>query len=303
MVAHAPLDRLKDARSRNASWSSIVEAVRELEAGGAVDEHGRRWVQVAAQASGYTPNQIRQATRTFSAIESLIHDPKARAVALAWPLSNLEVVARIAKIDAECAKEVFDRSITPTLRDLRLLYDRVRNAGDSRLSPLSAGHHSARVFTRELARQLSDPGILRHIVGSADTPSSIRLVGWPGGFRYAHPAYVAIEERPDGLRLHAFEGLRLYGDLHQDAATKAIGRAAFEASFFAGYYFCLPQWSDASALWGMRQELGLSNLGVLKLDTDVPQILIPTTGSPQPDRRNMLLENDYMRGRLGLGRP
>lgn len=300
LTAAPPLDRLKDARRRGVSWPTIIEALRELEAPGPTDEKGRRWILVAAELTGYSPNQLRQAERAIAAVDKLLSRPHERDAALGWPITSLEVVARIAALDPERARDLLTRSVVPTIRSLRLIHEQVQAGEGARLSPQSAGHRSARAFNDTLIKSLSASPILRRILGLDRSPHDIQLVAWPGGFRYAHPTCLAVED--DGLngRLHAFQGLRLIGDLNLDGATKAIVRAAVESTCFATYHLVVTRQSDAEALDWMSGDLGLANLGVLILGDGLPEVLIRPSGPPRPDRQAMLLEDNHMRGRLGL---
>lgn len=301
MLTAAPLDRLKDARRRGVSWPTIIGALRELEANGPVDHEGRRWILLTAELTGYTSNQIRQADRAVAAVEKLLSTPHERTAALSWPISSLEVIARISKLDPERARSLLTRSVVPTIRDLRFVHEQVRAEEGARLSPQSVGHRSARALNYALLRRLSEPTVLRGILGLSRSSPEVRLMPWPGSFRYAHPGCLAVENDGKNGRLHAFEGVRLMGDLNFDGATKAIVRAAVESTFFATYHLVATRPPETEALGWMSKALGLANLGIIALGDGPPEVVVRASGKPVPDRQDMLLKDAHLRNRLGLG--
>lgn len=300
MTLIQPIQILTGARSREVSWPLIVEALNDLTSSSSLDVHGRPWIEVAAQLTGYTTNQLRAAQRTYNFLETFIAENKAPAHALNWPLTNLEVIVRIAKAKPEEARKILSNSEAMTWRELLQVYERLREDESSNISSMSAGHHSARAFSQSLFDALSEPEILNSLLGSERAVSVQTLKPWPGRYPFAHPDFFAGFYEGDLLRFAAFEGLRFYGDVNLHMATKAVMKAAVEASFFARYYWCLSGWTPTEHLKNMRDQLELNNVGLILFGEEKPQILFCPTGEPQPNRQAMLYQDVQLRKRLGI---
>ena len=294
MVKSNPTQVLTGARARGLPWRPIVEALRELTASGSLDAEGRPWIEVAAHLAGYTTNQLRQAQRTYIAIENFIalHDLPSHA--LEWPMSSLEVIARIAKANPQRAERLIKSSTQMSLRELSKLYEQIRADAGSQISAMSAGHHSARAFTQNLFNALSNKEALRRLLGNECVTSVQPLKAWPGRYPFAHPDFVVGYYESETLKLAAFEGLRFYGDINLHAATKAAVKAAVEATFFARYYWCLSEWTPVEHLVNMRDQLGLNNVGIVTSTNNSVDIILYPTASPSPDRQEMLITDIQM---------
>ena len=291
---------LTDARSREVSWPLIVKAMNDLTRSSSLDIHGRPWIEVAAQLTGYTTNQLRAAQRTYNFLETFITENEAPAHALNWPMTNLEVVARIAKAKPEEARKIICNTEATTWRELLQVYERLRADESSTISSMSAGHHSARAFSQSLFDALSKPDVLGSLLGSKGAASVEALKPWPGRYPFAHPDFFAGFFERDRLRFAAFEGLRFYGDVNLHMATKAVMKAAVEASFFAKYYWCLSGWTPTEHLKNMKDQLGLYNVGLILFGEERPQVLFSPDGEPQPNRQAMLYKDVRLRKLLGI---
>lgn len=300
MIASHPMQTLTGARSRGVSWPLIVRALNDLTSSSSLDIHGRPWVEVAAQVTGYTTNQLRAAQRTYNFLEAFIAKNNAPGHALCWPMTNLEVIARIAKARPDEALNIIGGKESMTWRELLQLYERLREDESSNISSMSAGHHSARVFSKNLLASLSTEEVLINLLGSKKVASVQTLKPWPGRYPFAHPDFFVGFYEGDRLRFAAFEGLRFYGDVNLHMATKAVMKAAVEASFFARYYWCASAWTPTDHLKNMKDQLGLENVGLILFGEEPPKIIFSPTGEPQPDRQAMIFQDVQLRKRLGI---
>ena len=138
MVKTNPVRVLTDARARGLSWRQIVGGLRALTEAGSLDPQGRPWIEVAAHLTGYTTNQLRQAQRTYAAIEAFIREKDLPEHGLEWPMSNLEVISRVAKASPQRAERLLISTSLVSLRDLSKLYNDLKNDPNSQISAMSA---------------------------------------------------------------------------------------------------------------------------------------------------------------------
>lgn len=288
------------ARERSVPWHEVARALNILENNGAVDDQGRPWLAVAAVQSGYSAHQLRVMTRTLKKVEDLARNTRMPIqTPLSWPLSSLEILGRIAKVDESLAASLLKRGISNFV-DLRKAYHRVRDRIDSPSAARSAGHRNGRAFRLEVIKTANNPTILPIIVGPTDTGEIIGPHAWPGGMQFANPDAVVITQSAHRACIIALECARIFGDIHQDQAEKVIMKAAVEATFFDKYFLCLPSWSEFAPLANMRRALELNNVGILTFcEGKVSSILSPD-GLPVPDRRSMIIGRATMRRKLGL---
>lgn len=300
MVRTSPTHALTDARARGLSWRLIAEALRKLTETSSLDTNGRPWIEVAAQLTGYTTNQLRQAQRTYTAIENFIREKDLPEHGLEWPMSNLEVISRIAKANLPTAERLLISSTLVSLRDLSKLYNDLKSDPGTQVSAMSAGHHSARAFSQSLHDALTSDKALYHLLSEEGVEAIQPIKPWPGRHPFAHPDFVAAYQKGGVLRLAAFEGLRFFGDINLHAATKAAVKAAVEASFFDRYYWCLSEWTPIENLEAMRRDLGLANVGIISTKNSIVETLLAPSGEPVPDRRAMLFKDNQLHKRLNL---
>lgn len=295
-----PIEMLTDARSREVPWPLIVKAVGELTKSGSIDDRGRPLIEVAAHLTGYTTNQLRIGQRTFSLIRSFIDAHNLPTHALEWPMSSLEVITRISKANEERAKQILISRKIHTLRELRNYYDQVRSEAGNKISAMSAGHQSAKRFAQSLYKDLSHTETLQRILGLQKNTAIGSLKIWPGRYPYVHPDF-HVEFLIDGkLQLVAFEGLRFYGDVTSQVATKAALKAAVEATFFSRYYWCTPSWVSIDDLVMLREKLGLLNVGILSVGETKVEAIVDILGPSIHDRQAVLLNDAGIRSRLGI---
>jgi hypothetical protein len=299
MEKASPTQVLTDAKARDIPWRLIVEALRELTAAGSLDAQERPWLEVAASLSGYSTTQLRQAQRTYTAIESFIGTQDLPVHALDWPMSNLDVISRIAKVAPEKAEKLLISSSQKSWRDLCKLYESLRDEPGTRISPMSAGHRSARSFTSALSHALSEEKNLKYLLGDKRSTSGQSMKPWPGRYMFAHPDFVVGFQEAGISRLAAFEGLRFYGEISLQAAANAAVKAAAEATFFARYYWCIASRAPAENLQTMRNNLSLMNVGIVLVENGTINILLEPTGEPIPNRQYMIFEDTNIRRRLG----
>jgi hypothetical protein len=300
MVKSDPTQVLTDARARDIPWRHVVEALRELTATGSLDAQERPWLEVAASLSGYSTTQLRQAQRTYTSIEKFIDTQDLPMHALDWPMSNLDVISRIAKVAPEKAEKLLISTSQKSWRELCKLYETLRDEPGTKISPMSAGHRSARTFVTTLFNMLSDETALKNLLGDNCFISDSSVRSWPGRYPFAHPDFVVGFHEAGSFRLAAFEGLRFYGKISLQAAANAAVKAAAEATFFARYYWCVSTKLPVEHLRNMRNDLGLLNIGIVLIDNSNVELLIAPTEEPVPNRQKMLFEDASIRKRLNI---
>ncbi|WP_187275284.1 hypothetical protein [Methylobacterium sp. WL120] len=291
---------LTDARSREVAWPLIVEALRDLSIHGSVDDQGRPWIEVAAYLTGYSTNHLRIGQRTFSSIQTFIELNGLKNHALEWPISNLEVITRIAKTNPERAKQILSGDGHHSLRELRNLYDRARSEAGSQISAMSAGHQSAKEFTKKIFSEISNRDVLRKLLGLDLDVSLGALKLWPGRYPYVHPDFYVDFSINGQAHIAAFEGLRFFGDVTSQVATKAALKAAVEATFFSQYYWCTPSWVSIADLEALRDELGLMNVGIVAISENKVETVLRPLGPSLHDRRSVLSKDKAFLRRLGV---
>ena len=296
-----PIEVLTDARSREMAWPLIVEALRELTKAGSVDEQGRPWIEVAAHLTGYSTNHLRVGQRTYALIKNFIAANELPTHALDWSISNLEVIARISKVDDRRAKQILSAQQRYSLRELRSVYDQIRDEAGNNISAMSAGHQSAKNFTKKLFNELSNTGTLSDIMGLDRDVLLGALKVWPGRYPYAHPDFHVGFSINDKLQIAAFEGLRFYGDVTSQVAIKAALKAAVEATFFSQYYWCVPAWVSTTDLEALRNDLGLLNVGIVSVGEKKVEAVLGPLGPSVHDRQSILLKDGMTLARLGVG--
>jgi hypothetical protein len=267
---------------------------------GSVDDQGRPWVEVAAHLTGYTTSQLWISIRTFTSINKFINLHELPAHALEWPMSNLEIITRIAKLSPAKAEKIIRSPDQMTLRQLRVFYDEVRKEAGNKISPMSAGLQSSKLFTNQLFDKLSSEKVLRQILGLTQSSPLGPLKNWPGRYPYCHPDFHIDFIANEKLHLAAFEGLRFYGDVNSQVATKVALKAAVEATFFAEYYWCAPSWVSTDELVNLRQKLELFNVGIISVGDQKVEEIIRPLGSSIHDRHAIILEDNTIRSRLGI---
>ena len=295
-----PIEVLTDARSREVPWPIIVKALRKLTSAGSIDNEGRPWIEVAAHLTGYTTNQLRIGQRTFASIENFLAAHGLPIHALQWAMSSLEVVTRIAKANPRRAAEILSDQKQHTLRDIRGIYDQVRKEAGSNISAMSAGHQSAKFFTKNLFVELSKKGVLGDVLGLGHDAKLGQLKIWPGRHPYVHPDFHVEFLLAGKVQLVAFEGLRFFGDVTSQVATKAALKAAVEATFFSQYYWCTPSWVSTSDLELIRDNLGLLNVGIVSVGEKKVEAILRPLGPSVHDRQSILLQDSATLARLGV---
>ncbi|EIZ84319.1 MULTISPECIES: hypothetical protein [Methylobacterium] len=294
-----PLAQLTDARRKDTPWYKLVAALRALEAKSLADEEGRPWVKVAAAASRFTTNQLRQMDRTLSALEALAaNNPRlSLAPILALPFSHLELIVRIAKADRETAEKLLsDESgwSRRTYRDLRHRYDEIRSSMTGRASSRSAGQQSRHQFAKTCFELLAVEQNLRDLCGYDPDTDKIRLLKWTGTFQYASPDFVILH-RVNGERfVYGVECLLIYGDVHEDGSVREVLKAATEATFFKKYFMFVPPWAPIGVLGQHLSALKLHTVGRVMIDARKLIPLDKPDGAPLPNRQDLLLDNYYI---------
>ncbi|WP_243947218.1 hypothetical protein [Methylobacterium sp. E-041] len=296
----SPIEVLTEARSREVPWPLIVEALRELMSAGSVDDQGRPWVEVAAHLTGYTTSQLWISIRTYAFIKKFINLNNLPSHALEWPMSNLEVITRIAKANEFEAKNIVCGTDRLTLRQLRNVYDQIKKEPGSKISAMSAGLQSSRSFTGRLFKNISERDTLKKILGLEQSSPLGPLKIWPGRYPYCHPNFYVDFVIGDKLQIAAFEGLRFYGDVNSHVATKAALKAAVEGTFFAQYYLCAPNWVSIDELVALREKLELFNVGIIRVGEEGVDTITHPLGPSLHDRQAILLEDSAIRARLGI---
>lgn len=298
MLRTNPTEVLTEARARGLPWRFIVEALRNLTEAGSLDPEGRPWIEVAAYLTGYSTNQLRHAQKTYAVIENFILEKDLPIHGLQWPMSNLEVISRIAKASPSKAERLLISSTLVSLRELSKIYSNLKSDPASQISAMSAGHQSARSANRDLYDTLSNGQLLNGLLAHNEIDAIQALRPWPSRHSFAHPDFVVAYHKAGTLRIAAFEGLRSIGDINLVAATKAAVKAAVEASFFDRYYLCLPESTSIEHLRSVLMQLGLHNVGAICTKYSSIKVLMAPTGDPAPDRQPLILQDVGLLNRL-----
>lgn len=294
-----PLLLLTDARRKKAPWYELVEALRVLEATSLADEEGRPWVKVAAAASEFTTNQLRQMDRTLSALEAFAANNPSLSLTsiLSLPFSHLELIVRIAKADRAMAEKLLteeSNSGRRTYRDLRDRYDEIRSRMTGRASSRSAGQQSKHQFTKSCFDLLSMKHNLQALCSYDAGFDRIKLLKWSGTFQYASPDFVILHSINGRNFVYGLECLMIYGDVHQDGSVREILKAATEATFFKKYFVLVPPWSPVDLLGQHIETLELHTVGRVLVEAGKLKPLDKPEGYPSPDRQKLLSKNYYV---------
>lgn len=303
MVWTDPLTQIDEARRRDVPWHLLIEAVRRLETTSQADERGRPWIKVAAERSGYTIAQLRQMDRVMTMLQEVTTASPRLSLnaALQLPFSHLEMIARIAKVDRGAA----ERFLSPdevasgyTYRAVRDFYYQARAKINGRTSPQSVGLQSARQFTKRCHELFSDPSNLRLLHGGGADPAHRRFLKWPGGFNYANPDFIIIDDTDKERSIDAIDCVTIFGDVNQDITVKEVLRSFTESIFFRHYFVCLPSYSPIWLFSQHRDRIRLDNIGVVEVGESSVELVAPPEGGPCPDRQKLLRDDAYVMGRI-----
>ncbi len=285
---------LGGAKSRNAPWPEVAQAVTELESSAVLDEHGRAWARVAAERTGYSLNQLRQMQRTLQTLEKLQRDKTfdLQRVLNSFPFSHVEILARIAKASEADAVETinsyFQANRLPTYRELRERFYSLREQS-TQISAIAAGQKAAREFERGCFDLLSETKAA--ILPGFGQSKKIQIIKWPGAFRYASPdIIIGIRNAEGNLEIDAVDCYPIYGDISQDETARRVVHVATESTFFRRFWILLPTWSVGWLVASMCEDLKLTNIGVVDVDlrTHAARKVRKPTDHPTPDRRDMM---------------
>ena len=290
------LDILRDAKKRNVPWLDMVQALRTLEAAAVHDRQGRAWVKVAAELSAYSVNQLRQMQRTLETLEQLKSrngNLNLQPVLNVLPLSHVEMLARIAKVDERAAIDAigsyFGDGRPPTYRQLRERYYELRSHV-KQPSPIAVGQQASRAF-EAICSDLLGKCDARILYG-VERGVRRKVMRWPAGFRYASPDIVIGTRGQSGkLQIDAVDCYAIYGDVSQDETARRVSRVATECTFFRNFWIMLPTWSVGWLVASMCQDLRLMNVGIVDVDPQTRKtsvVVAPSGAAPVPDRRALI---------------
>lgn len=289
MVIEAPqLATLDNARARRVPWHQVADAILDLEAQSLMGEDGRPWIQIIADRSKFTTNQLRRMTRVVQFTRRLVAEGKLKndAILSSMLFSHLETAMRIHAFEPETALKVFRGEwIKPSYPDLVARYQSLRDSKPASHSPLVAGKRAARQFQDVTLDLLHDAEFL-HLGPDR------RIGRMTHGSRYANPDFVIITRfegritRADGIDCYA-----LSGPSQRETVRRRVMQVATESTFFYQFWAVLP---DSEYFYFFRDEaedLGLNNVGVILIDKTKPAIAdihVPT-GRPMPNRTDLWL--------------
>ena len=289
MVTEAPqLAILDNARARRVPWHQVADAILELEAQSLMGPDGQPWIQIVADRSKFTTNQLRRMTRVVQFTRRLVNEGmlKNDAILSSMRFSHLETAMRIHAFEPETALKVFRGEwIKPSYPDLVARYQSLRESKPASHSPLVAGKRAARQFQDITLDLLRDAEFL-HL-------GPHRRIGrMTHGSPYANPDFVIVTRyegqvtRADGIDCYA-----LSGPSQREMAMRRVMQVAAESTFFYRFWAVLPDPGYFDLFCREARELGLHNVGVILVDKTKPAIVElhhPTDG-PMPNRTDLWL--------------
>lgn len=289
MVTDAPqLAIIENARARHVPWHRVADAILSLEAQSLMGPDGRPWIQIVADRSKFTTNQLRRMTRVVQFIRRLVGEGKLQndAILSSMRFSHLETAMRIHAFEPETALKVFRGEwIKPSYPDLVARYQSLRESKPASHSPLVAGKRAARQFQDVTLSLLLEAEFL-HLGPDR------RIGRMTHGSPYANPDFVIITRyegratRADGVDCYA-----LSGPSQREMVMRRVMQVAAESTFFFQFWAVLP---DPEYYYLFRREveiLALKNVGVILVDKSKPAIteIHRPIGRPEPDRTRLWL--------------
>jgi hypothetical protein len=290
------IDTLRDARAKNVGWPRILKAINALETLSAFDDKGRLWVNVAADLTKYTKNQIRQAQRTYAMIDRLLSedsDKNRNEILKNHSFSHLEIIARIANIDPDSALKYLRMKSLP-YRDLKYVYDQLKAERPGNLSPVGIGQLASQALLK-----LCKFTIESH-KAAFDGTGEMQVQKWPEGFEWARPAFIGVIEKEKDIKIDGFSCCNIHKNANRDAIVRFIIRVATESTFFQTFNILLPASGPLGDIHRGCQTLGLTNVRLVLISEsgEPPQEILAPSGLPQPDRHHLLTQNSYFLSRL-----
>lgn len=290
MVTDPPqLTLLTQARARKVPWLQVADALLSLEAQSLGGPTGQPWVQIAADRSGYTTNQIRRMTRVAQFIRRLVAEGQLKDAEIlsSMRFSHLETAMRIYNFEPDTALKVFRREwIRPTYPDLLATYQRLRENAPKNYAPMVAGKRAARRFQEMTLELLQTTQFF-----DFDAGRSIGRMSHPS--RYANPDFLMVTrhqgriQRVDGIDCYA-----LAGPSQGELVMKRVLQAATESTFFTQFWAVFPDPEHAHFFHRQAQILSLWNVGVIVVNVGEHRIADhkPPTGASVLDRTAIWLE-------------
>ncbi len=106
---------LTQARARKVPWLQVADALLSLEAQSLGGPTGQPWIQIAADRSGYTTNQIRRMTRVAQFIRRLVAEGQLKDAEIlsSMRFSHLETAMRIYNFEPDTALKVISTRMDP----------------------------------------------------------------------------------------------------------------------------------------------------------------------------------------------
>ena len=261
---------LENARARRVRWNEIADAVLNLEAQSLMGPNGRPWIQIAADRSKFTTNQLRRMTRVVQFTRRLVVDGmlKNDLVLSSMRFSHLETAMRIHAFEPETALKIFSGEwIKPNYPDLVALYQSLRESIPASHSPLIAGKRAARRFQDMTFDLLQEAAFLE----LGPTRSLGRMIY---GSRYANPDFLIVTRyegqvtQVDGIDCYA-----LTGPSQKEVAMKRVLQVAIESTFFTDFWVVLPEEDYVMMFQSEAKLLNLNNVGFIIVDQSKNSIL------------------------------
>lgn len=287
MVTDPPqLVLLTQARARKVPWLQVADALLSLEAQSLGGPDGRPWVQIAADRSGYTTNQIRRMTRVAQFVRRLVAEGQLKDAEIlsSMRFSHLETAMRIHNFEPETALKVFRREvIRPNYPELLKTYQHLRENAPKSYAPMVAGKRAARRFQEMTLELLQTSTILdlkadQHI-GRMSHPS-----------RYANPDFLIVTRHQGQIKqVDGIDCYALAGPSQRDLVMKRVLQVATESTFFTRFWAVFPDRSHAGFFYDEAQILRLLNVGVIVVDVVGHRITdhCPPTGASVLDRTDL----------------
>ncbi len=270
---------LEGARARRAPWHEIASALDGLERGGALNDSARPWIRIAAELSGYTPNQLRRFQATARFVDRVSGEEWPRERIGQAGFSNLELIARIWAIDESRGRDVLSGAIEGKVNH-KAMQRELQDLADFNKSPFSAGRNAANAFRNESFKTVQDE-LAKYNMYTHDA------IWVKSGLRYPNPDYLLIEndERSQmiGIDIFNIRGVQ-QGDITKKHAVPETAKATFLDKLWV-----VTSGQESFELAASIDELGRNNVGQIILNEDLSKVLtlIEPVGPPSPDRTGL----------------
>jgi hypothetical protein len=289
---------IRDARQRRIPWNVVAQKVAEIERSSPLDQNQRPWIQVCAEVSGFTVNQIRkfQATERIFAKKTKIN-PKWNLDGLAHvPFAVLETVGRISIIDQEIADDLLEkaRMRLVTYYGLLDILREIRQRPSIAVGPVAAGRQAAVVLRQACRKLLNSSNIFRFDPQKLIEVRSVRA--------FPSPDFLFIDINSFGMCAIDIVDVRKYDK--DSIILNVVLPARMKSSFFDNFFLvCVGD--GAGYVWQRIEQFGQKNIHVVSVVDDISKVEHVWEGKemPDPDWRSIWINEAFRRLKKRIGDP